>query len=263
MITSNPISSTDIWAGFDWAIADEDKAAELIARVAIGQAQHVAKVLNSIKCVAYSPAPSVKNGAIGLLTAKSAEDPYHRDGWLFQILTWFAAHKHRPNTLKSPPHMIHAHKGFDGLELILVTDSENVDSVLISEQKATNDPRGKITSQVWPEFKSLESGKRDNELAAEVTTLLARNGNVDADEAISKILWSNSRSYCVSVTVDDKNNSKAGRDKLFKGYDHTIPNGDASQRSAETFYKQDMREWMEQLAQKAIKVVNDMEEKNV
>ncbi|WP_396621411.1 hypothetical protein [Marinobacter sp. W-8] len=259
MIRFTSISDANIWSGVDWTITDEDEVAGLVARVALGQSRHATKIISSLSSILPPPPETAKEGAIRLLTAKDLEKPYHRDGWLFQVLTWIAAHLHRSQTLKSSPHMIHAHKGFDGLELRVNEDLTSVSSVIICEQKATENPRNKITSQVWPEFVSLESGERDNELVAEVTTILARNGSIDADEAVAAILWNQSRSYCVSVTVDDEHNSEAGRKALFGGYDKKIPNGNVDRRGAETFFKPELRAWMESLAQKAIKVVNDMD----
>jgi hypothetical protein len=124
----------------------------------------------------YAPTQSTLEGAIRTLTAKDPEKPWQRDGWLFQVISWIAANIQDPGTLKSPPHIIHADKGFDGLHLCLDASNENVVSVIVCEEKATDGPRGKITSQVWPEFQSLDAGARDNELVSETTTLLAQNG---------------------------------------------------------------------------------------
>jgi hypothetical protein len=263
MIRFTRISDQNIWSGADWAIEDEDKVAELVARVALGQSRHATRIISSLDHIPPPPPETAKAGAIRKLTADDPEKPYQRDGWLFQVLAWIAAHFHRPQTLKSSPHMIHAHKGFDGLELRINEDLASVYSVLICEQKATKNPRKKITDQVWPEFVSLDSGERDNELIADVTTILAINGSINADEAVAAILWDQARSFCVSVTVDDAHNSEAGRKTLFGGYDEKIPNGSADRRGTETFYKPDMRAWMENLAQKAINVVNDMDVTNV
>lgn len=45
------------------------------------------------------------------------EKPWHRDGWMFQVISWIAAHLQNPEDLIAPPHMIHAHKGFDGIHV--------------------------------------------------------------------------------------------------------------------------------------------------
>jgi hypothetical protein len=263
MISFGPISNVDEWTGADWSITDEDQLAKLVAKVALGQARHVAKILQETDCIDYAPSPSAVDGAIRLLTAADPEKPWHRDGWLFQVLAWIAAHLQSPDTLKAAPHMIHAHKGFDGVHLKLDISNGTVISVVICEQKATGNPRNLITSQVWPEFQSLETGRRDNELVAEVATILERNGHVDVDQAVSTIIWQNSRSYCVAITVGDDEHSDKGRNALFKGYKKVVPARDLVCRRAETLYQPDLRKWMNNLAERAIKAVHEMEVENV
>ena len=159
--------------------------------------------------------------------------------------------------------MIHAHKGFDGLQLKLDDKKETVTSVVICEQKATGNPRKLITGQVWPEFESLETGRRDNELVAEVATILETNGHVDVDQAVSTIIWQNSRSYCVAITVGDDEHSDDGRKALFKGYKKILPARDVASRRAETLYQPDLRKWINDLAEKAIEAVHEMEAEDV
>lgn len=122
---------------------------------------------------------------------------------------------------------------------------------------------GECSSEVWPEFRELEKGARDNELIAEVTTLLERSGLPDADEVIGKILWKNSRAYSVSVTVGDDEHSDEGRKKLFKGYKKTVDRSDVKFRRAETFYKVPMRAWMANIAEQAGHLIDEWEAENV
>lgn len=263
MITFKPICNGKLWSGSDWSITDEDELAALIARVALGQYRHVLKVLNETDCIAYTPTPSALEGAIRTLTAKDPEKPWQRDGWLFQVISWIAANIQDPGTVKSPPHIIHADKGFDGLHLCLDASSENVVSVIVCEEKATNGPRGKITSQVWPDFRSLEAGARDNELVSETTTLLAQNGHLDPDRAVHEILWEQARAYRVSITIGDKECSQKGREALFKGYKNATPGDDVEKRRAETFHQSNLRDWMKRMAAKAIEAAKEMEAGNV
>ena len=263
MITFEPISNGNLWSGSDWSITDEDELAALIARVALGQYRHVLKVLNETDCIAYAPTQSALEGAIRTLTAKDLEKPWQRDGWLFQVISWIAANIQDPGTLKSPPHIIHADKGFDGLHLCLDASNENVVSVIVCEEKATDGPRGKITSQVWPEFQSLEAGARDNELVSETTTLLAQNGHLDPDRAVHEILWKQARAYRVSITIGDKECSQNGRKALFKGYKNATPGDDVEKRRAETFHQSNLRDWMKRMAAKAIEAAKEMEAENV
>lgn len=262
MIEFEPISNGTFWAGTDWTVTDEDKLAEMVARVALGQSRHVQKILGETVGSASGLVPSAVDGAIRLLTAANPKEPWHRDGWLFQVIAWIAAHMQDPESLKSAPHMIHAHKGFDCLHLRLDA-SGNVLSVVICEQKATGTPRKLITAQVWPEFKLLEAGTRDNELIAEITALLEKNGHLDPDEAVGKVLWEQSRAYCVAVTISDSECSKEGRKGLFKGYKKIVAHPEVNFRRAETFHQKALRKWMASLADKAIQVIRELEAEHV
>lgn len=262
MIEFETLSNGKFWSGTNWTVTDEDELAALVAKVALGQARHVEKILMETDAIPQALIQSAVGGAKKLLTAEDPAKPWHRDGWLFQVIAWIAAHLQDPEALKAPPHMIHAHKGFDGIQLQLDPAGE-AELVVICEQKATTGPRGKITSQVWPEFRELELGTRDNELIAEVTTLLERSGHPSADEAIGKILWENARSYSVSVTVGDDEHSDEGRKKLFKGYKKVVDRSDVKFRRAETFYKVPLRQWMAEFSEKAISLIDEWEAENV
>ena len=258
-----PIKAKGKWQGTDWRVVDEDTLAELIARIALGQHLHVTRVLRDTNTLVYAPTQNAKDGAIALLTPTDSNNPWQRDGWMFQAISWIAANLQDTSTLKSPPQMILADKGFDGLHLKLDAMSGNVISVVICEEKATDRPRSKVQGQVWPEFKRMESGQRENELVSEMSLLLVQNGHVDPERAIHQILWKQSQAYRVSITVGDKEHSKQGRKRLFKGYETVVTGNSPKRRRAETFYKKKLRNWMERMAHKAIAAVNAMEVSDV
>jgi hypothetical protein len=91
--------------------------------------------------------------------------------------------------------MILAHKGFDGLQLDLDTANGIVTAAVIFEDKATDHPRQTIQSEVWPDFKLLESGDRENVLSADVSSLLITRPDIDADKAIENVIWKQIRRY--------------------------------------------------------------------
>ena len=93
-----------------------------------------------------------------------------------------------------------------------------------------------------------------NEVTAQVVSLLQANGIQDPDEAIENILWKNVRRYRVSVTIDDKHNSSKGREDLFSGYEG-IAADPISRRRAETICIPELREWMQQIADKSISAI--------
>ena len=251
-----PIGEDGIWFGSTWTVDDEDTLAEMIARVAIGQSRAVERILHTTGATLPDFPRDGYVGARRLLTLDADEDPYHRDGWLFQVMSWIAAHGQDDAALIRAPQMIHADKGLDGL--MIEFDGGDIARVVICEEKATTNPRERINSDVWPEFESFEAGDRDNELIASVTALLERSGDPDPDAVVADILWRDQRAYRVAVTVGRRHASEAGRKRLFNGYDDVV-DGRVARRRAETIRLDELRDWMEVLAAKALHIIEEAE----
>jgi len=161
---------SDCWSGSTWTIEDENELAKLIANVAIGQSRTVERIL---RATGDLPARYPKGGFAGackLLTVGTSEKTYHRDGWIFQVIAWIAAHRFDDEALIRAPQMIKVDKGLDGL--IIEFGNDGIAHVVICEEKATKNPRKQVKSKVWQEFEQFETGERDNELIASVTSLL-------------------------------------------------------------------------------------------
>lgn len=249
-----PFGADPLWDGCTWSVPGEDELASWIAWVAVGQSHHVARILHA----ASSSAPvathqEAKSEAIALLTQKG-KDPSHRDGWMFQIMSWLAAHKKAPDGLIALPHMIHADKGLDGLE-ILIDSAGIVLATIIFEDKATINPRDTIREEVWPEFARFELGEGVARMTQQAAAILTAANHPDPSDAISKVVWKTSRRYRISITADKS--TLDSRKRLFKGYELTVPGGN-ERRRAEVFEIADMRQWMNQLATKAIAKVKAM-----
>ncbi|MEE4209747.1 MAG: hypothetical protein V2I43_10820 [Parvularcula sp.] len=256
-LSFTPTSSEDNWKGATWSVDDEDTLAAMIARIAIGQSRVVGRVLKKLNAEPPGFPKGGFAGARALLTLKAEdEDPYHRDGWVFQAISWIAMNKQEDNALIRAPQSRKADKGLDGL--LIRFDDKGVAHVVICEEKATEHPRQKVQSQVWPEFIDFESGARDHELVAGVTSLLATSGEDDPDAVVADILWEDVRAYRVAVTVGDSHATTAGRKRLFKGYEETV-DGDVERRQAETLHLEDVREWISDLAAKATAVIDAAE----
>lgn len=247
------VSSPDLCEGSEWVVADEDALAEHVARIAVGQYRHVAKIVLGEGTTSAVVTQSAKADAITLLTLKKDEEPWHRDGWLFQAISWIAAHNASGVAIRAP-HLIKAHKGFDGLKLEL-SDAGKVTAVIIFEDKATEHPRDTIRDDVWPGIVKLEQGERTNELCQEVSSLLEAQlktfPNLDVDAAVQQIVWKETRRYRVAITVDKPHLTAKQRKRLFKDYDTYAP-GDIARRGAETMCLPDLRSWMETFADKVI-----------
>jgi hypothetical protein len=261
-ITLTNFADGTLCQGCAWTVADELELAKRIGLVALGQSRHVAKILSGIRAVPPNTTVSTRAAAIQLLTVPPGEQPWHRDGWLFQTMSWIVASQANPSALIRAPHMILAHKGFDGLQLELDAATNVVTAAVIFEDKATSNPRQTITSDVWPEFKLLEEGDRENVLAADVSSLLSSRPGIDTDQAIENVIWKRIRRYRISITVDKSCATAAGRQRLFKGYDD-IAAGDVTRRRGEIFLSQDLRPWMASLAAQAISFIKTTKVQNV
>ena len=252
-LTLEKVSSPDLCEGSEWVVADEDALAEHVARIAVGQYRHVAKILMDERASAATVTQAAKADAITVLTLKKNEEPWHRDGWLFQAISWIAAHNASGIAIRAP-HLIKAHKGFDGLKLEL-SNAGAVTAVIIFEDKATEHPRDTIRDDVWPGIVKLEQGERTNELCQEVSSLLEAQlktfPNLDVDAAVQQIVWKERRRYRVAITVDKPHLTAKQRKRLFKDYDTYAP-GDIARRGAETMCLPDLRSWMETFADKVI-----------
>lgn len=246
-ISITPFTGDSEWEGCSWSVPSVDVLAENIARVAVGQAEHVALILNA---AGVGPLPTTKAAireAVELLTA-SETYPYHRDGWMFQVMSWLAALARTPGGLIKAPQMILADKGVDGIQIDLDSQGK-VTAVVVFEDKATENPRSTITSKVWPEFLALEQGKRQNLLAAEASTLLRAAQHPSPFAAIKEIVWNQARRYRVSISATG--DTAADRLELFSGFADVAP-GAVQRRRAEIFCVSDLRPWMAALATLAI-----------
>jgi hypothetical protein len=252
----------DLCQGCAWSINDVEELAKHVARVALGQSRHVAKILAGLN---NSPPPATgaaRTAAIKLLTVPENTDPWHRDGWIFQTMSWLVATQANPSALTRAPHMILAHKGFDGLQLELDVTAGRITAAVIFEDKATSNPRQTITSEVWPEFRLLEGGDRENVLTADVSSLLGTRPDIDPDKAIESIIWKQARRYRLTITVSETHTTANGRKQLFKGYDE-IASGDVLRRRGEIFHVEQLRPWMKSFAAKAISFLSATELEHV
>lgn len=257
-ISFKPIEEKDSWFGAAWSVDDEDELASIIARVAIGQSRVAERILKATSSSHVNYPKSGYDAARQLLTVKSGEKPYHRDGWVFQVISWVAAHQSYKNAYIRAPQMIKADKGLDGF--LIENDSKGISKAVILEDKATENPRNKIKNSVLPEFETFEKGERDNELIASVVSLLERSGCADPDSVVAEILWDEKRAYRIAVTVGDSHSTQTGLRSLFKDYDVSVV-GDRSKRRGDILHQNSFRNWIDILSKKAIAIIN-MEESN-
>lgn len=251
-ISFTPIKHDELCEGSRWTINDKDELARLVARVALGQYRHVENILIDLDATIPAATHSFAEDAQRKLHVAKNGDPWHRDGWLFQVISWIAASQHKPvGTVIKAPHIFHAHKGFDGMQLQIANDGRTIEAVVIFEDKATTNPRSTLRDDVWPSLALFEAGYRVTELSHEATGLLEAHQrtfpDVDVDAAIDQIVWQQARRYRVSITIDSTHSSDVQRKKLFDGYDTNVV-GSSERRTAETMHFDDLRAWMTDFA---------------
>ncbi|MBB3009484.1 hypothetical protein [Cupriavidus alkaliphilus] len=235
------------WEGCTWSVPSVDQLANAIAIIAVGQALHVSNILHVAGLAAKPTSNGAVKGAIKLLT--SSGNVVHRDGWMFQVMSWLAAQLRTPGAMINTPHMIHAHKGLDGLQ-VSIDGAEKVTAVVLFEDKATKNPRKMVVNKVWPEFMDFESGENEHLVAAEVTLLLRGAAHSNPQRAVADIMWKQVRRYRLSIT--DEQSTDQSQAQLFKGYKDQVPGG-VERRRAEVFEVVGLRNWMDNLAKLAIK----------
>lgn len=102
-LTLTSVSHGRLCHGSRWGVADENDLAAKVAHLALGQARHVAGILSGIDKKAPATRADAAKGAIKLLTVESGKDSYHRDGWIFQAISWIAAHRHDAGAVVCAP----------------------------------------------------------------------------------------------------------------------------------------------------------------
>lgn len=240
-----------------WTISDEEKLAEEIAYLVLGQWKQVSKLLSQADPLRTINSITILNSAIDSLKIEKAKCQVHLDGWIFQFISWLAAAPEK-NTRIRAPQMQKASKGFDGVQIRFNSEYTSVENIIVFEDKATTNPRGMIQSQVWKEFEDIELGNRDNELSSDVTAILDGVTGISDDDLISIVdeLFRNGekRCYRVSVTGDGRHRSAKELSTLLKGYDTSVAGG-AHRRLANILITQDVRQALKSIVSKAIAIL--------
>lgn len=232
--------------GAYWEISDATALAGCIAKIALGQWKHAESLLDKAR-ILYPHLPTLPvDSAKNLLVVPSGQDPWHRDGWIFQCISWIAAVEASEGPVRQP-HMILAHKGFDGLQLVLNKDGSKVRQLLVFEDKATSAPRDMIRTDVWPSFGLLHGGERNSELSAEFSALLERAPDVDVVAAANTVFRDDGLAYRAALTVGASHGTDEGIIRLFKGFDGVVP-GRRRKRRGHVLYLGDLRGWMQEIA---------------
>lgn len=253
-----------------WSVAESASFCHALAAIYLRRPTHARKIIDELQPSSMNFGGSEIANAIDLLRVKTADIAEalakdgpgsaaqktldarvsHRDGLLFQHVSWIAGVVQYPAAKAKAPHVRVADKGFDGLFVEVAGGAFT--RLVLCEDKATVNPRATVIGKVWPELLDTEAGDKDLELLDAVTALVDTLMSEDDRVAvIDGAIWGQLRQYRVAVTAAPSD-ARAGRyGHIFDGFDvkaplpHTV-------RSGEVMPLDNIREELQALASQVI-----------
>ncbi len=256
---SQDFSCDELCSGRTISVKNREKLIEVLAHLLLGRYLHAKKILESFGH-RVTPQQSEKDAVIKKLIVTEQWQVWHRDGWLFQGMSWIALQSQYSGHFRtSVPHPQTSFKGLDALTIKFDDQGQEIEFVTIGEDKATENPRKTIRDEVWPSLKAFESGERNSEIISAVTELLEKQSL--SQEAITRnienFFWIDQKRYHIAITVTSTHDSDSGRKKLFKQFDTTV-SGSSARRTATTIHFEDIRSWMDLLANDLKDYINNL-----
>lgn len=233
--------------GVTFTISDADALAHAIAHVLVQEYALARSILSGDATADEGDVIELDADEIDDIVCRRLKpsDVYHRDGFLFQLMMWLAAHLDLDDgDLVALPHTQASAKGQD---CIVVHRAGNaVVALSICEDKATVNPRDTVRDEVWPEIRAYEAGGRRDELRSNIIATLGLGGipTSEATALIRRISWEGKRRYRVRLTLESTRTQG-----LFKGFDQIVTGG-VERRRGETIHLPGLRTWMTEFAAK-------------
>ena len=243
-------------SGLTWAVADLNSLARLIAIVLLGQSQHAARIITELEpsSPAFSDADLVADAKAQMLVNGATEEERqalraHRDGFLFECMSWVVARQDSDiRTFLKDPHIDATSHGLDGLIIELHPTDAKIIRATICEDKCTVNARRLFRQDVMRTFSEHHSNKRARDLVANAAAIIRETGlnGTDATKAAARVLKKTVRTYRAALTTGVL--TSPGRTKLFKGF-ASLDGINQTQRIGATFeIDGDLRAWFQSLA---------------
>ena len=275
MIKSSPVEIDKDVSGLNWEVADFQELAKIVAVIAVGQVVHAARILDQLE--KNTPAisiPQLNEAACEQLTIKSGLNPEqekaaraHRDGFLFECISWIATRQGANDRIfQKDPHISATSQGLDGLVVELEPMKAQIKTVTICEDKCTDYPRNKFRDEVMPTFTEHHGNQvRGRELLATAVDIIKSkfSNGTEALIAAQRVMELGRRRYRAALTVDATIDTPEKRAKLFKNY-NGLAGIEQSQRIGATFVMSgDLRTWFQELADAVIAAIKSGKVKSV
>ncbi len=245
-LTVEPTSILPQCLGTIWTIADADALADACAQILIGRAVHAAMILDGVHPSGTPPiiSTALKEKLHRELHPQTDPRTWHRDGLLFEIISWVAARiTATAHEAISDPHLKATNQGTDCVKVTVDPASRTLTRATVYEYKCTTNWRQLFSKDVLAAFREYVIGERDNQLAQAAITLLAGLGFTPAERgaAYDQLIRQRPLAFQASLTVEPSGFSAEQRLALFTGYDGIT--GDVAARGGNTMPLDDVRAW--------------------
>lgn len=255
--------------GIRWTVPKKKKLARVIAVIALGQVHHAARIIEDLEpdSAAYSHAELVaaaraQMGIRGTTFRQRLASRAHRDGFLFECISWIAARQNLDaRSFLKDPHLDATSHGLDGLIVTLHAEEPKVVNATICEDKCTAMARTLFRRDVLRAFGEHHANKRGRDLVANAAALIRESGldGTRATKAAARVLDPKYRSYRAALTTVGVDDAHA-RAALFKGYSK-LDGIEQRQRIGVTFViDSHVRRWFDGLARHVIAALDDFEQ---
>lgn len=257
--------------GERWVPTNQDELAALIAIIAMGQASQVAYILEELSPAtpAFSFEELRSEAKIKLTVEEPASKPrkgypqWQRDGFVFEVISWIAAKlTYGETALLKDPHVSATSQGLDGLMLQLASNGDAIESSTVFEDKCSDDPRSTFLQKVIPGFQDRHKNLRSAEIIDAAAALLRSAGLSNKDAALlsAAVTDTSLRKYRAAFSLSDSYDTVEERKKLFANYNR-VEEIDATQRIGASFIAPPkMREWINEIAEKATMYLDNLED---
>lgn len=261
-----------------WTVHEPKKLAEALAWLYLRKERHAARVTQALEPGGAALPGRVVENAITALSVRtddlldalaSTDDAErkaaeakrdtrveHRDGLLFQHISWIAAFMRLPNAKATPPHVRQADKGFDGVLLEIDPAQTALSRIVLCEDKASISPRSLVTGSIWPEIKQIQVNAKDREILAALTAILDTMPEIDQESVIDATEWRGVRQFRVALTAGSDQVKGGGYQHLFAGFEGAA-GGDIEARMAEVMPMSEVRPYLADLAERVIAVLKE------
>ena len=259
--------------GNRWTSDNLDLLGRIIAIIAMGQAAHAARIINGL----LPAEPALDHQALranakrqltvsGTTAQQKQVRRYHRDGLIFEAISWAAARQQTGGkALLRDPHVSATTQGLDGLMIEMDAEQAEVTRATIFEDKCSENPDNTFRYKIMPAFKAHHENARASDLVATAAALLEKAGldGTSAVKAAARVLDKAYRAYRGSLAVTTADDSLKRRQDVFKTYVELDGIDPAQRVGAVLITSENLRDWFDELASRAIAYIDSLEKEAV